>query len=71
MPEKKLGVLVHGAGWVAGEHIKSFGANPHTRVVAISSRKLESCRKRAAEVRKHISAASLCLGLNGHGLCPQ
>lgn len=49
MPEKKLGVLVHGAGWVAGEHIKAFAANPNTEVVAISSRKLESCRKRAAE----------------------
>jgi len=47
--EHKLGVLVHGAGWVAGEHIKAFTANPHTKVIAISSRKLESCRKRAEE----------------------
>jgi len=49
MGEKKLGVLVHGAGWVAGEHIKAFKANPHTEVVAISSRKLESCKRKAAE----------------------
>ena len=49
MSEKSLGVLVHGAGWVAGEHIKAFKNNPHTRVVAISSRKLESCRRRAEE----------------------
>jgi len=49
MTDKKLGVLIHGAGWVAGEHIKAFNANPHTEVLAISSRKLESCQKRAVE----------------------
>lgn len=49
MAEKKLGVLVHGAGWVSGEHIRAFNANPHTEVVAISSRKLASCQKRAEE----------------------
>ena len=49
MEDKKLGVLIHGAGWVSGEHIRAFNQNPHTRVVAISSRKLESCQKRAEE----------------------
>jgi len=49
MSDKRLGVLVHGAGWVAGEHIKAFSANPHTRVVAISSRKQSSCERKAAE----------------------
>lgn len=49
MDERKLGVLVHGAGWVSGEHIKSFKNNPRTKIVAISSRKLESCQRRAAE----------------------
>ena len=49
MTEKKLGVLIHGAGWVAGEHIKAFAANPHTEVVAISSRKLSSCEGKAKE----------------------
>ena len=49
MSEKKLRVLVHGAGWVAGEHIKAFTANPNSEVVAISSRRLESCKLRAAE----------------------
>ncbi len=49
MSERKLGVLVHGAGWVSGEHIKAFNKNPHTEVVAISSRRLESCQQRAAE----------------------
>jgi predicted dehydrogenase len=49
MSEKTLGVLVHGAGWVAGEHIKAFAANPRAKVVAISSRKESSCQARAAE----------------------
>jgi predicted dehydrogenase len=44
-----LGVLVHGAGWVSGEHIKAFQANPHTEVVAISSRQMASVKRRAAE----------------------
>jgi len=46
---EKMGVLVHGAGWVSSQHIKAFQNNPHTRVVAVSSRKLESARKRAEE----------------------
>ncbi len=49
MAAKKLGVLIHGAGWVAGEHIRAFNTNPHTEVVAISSRKLPSCQRKAAE----------------------
>lgn len=49
MAAETLGVLVHGAGWVAGEHIKAFAANPHTKVVAISSRKRASCERKAAE----------------------
>lgn len=49
MGKKQLGVLVHGAGWVSGEHIKAFQNNPHARVAAISSRKMESVRRRAEE----------------------
>ncbi|MDP2894973.1 MAG: Gfo/Idh/MocA family oxidoreductase [bacterium] len=49
MGDRELGVLVHGAGWVSGEHIKAFQNNPHTRVVAISSRKMESVRRRAQQ----------------------
>ena len=51
MAENQLGVLVHGAGWVSGEHIKAFQNNPHTRVVAISSRRMESVRRRVEEAR--------------------
>jgi predicted dehydrogenase len=47
--DSTIGVAVHGAGWVSGEHIKWFNNNPHTRVVAISSRRRESAEARAAE----------------------
>lgn len=46
---KKLGVLINGAGWVSTQHIKAFQTNPNTEVVAISSRRLESCQQRAEE----------------------
>ncbi|MFW6107272.1 MAG: Gfo/Idh/MocA family protein [bacterium] len=49
MADDPLGVLVHGAGWVSTQHIAAFNANPHTRIVAISSRRLESCQRRAHE----------------------
>lgn len=44
-----LGVAIHGAGWVAGEHIRSYQKNPHTDVVAISSRTRASAEARARE----------------------
>ena len=46
---KKLGVLINGAGWVSTQHIAAFQANPNTEIVAISSRRLESCQQRAEE----------------------
>ena len=49
MSKECLGVGVHGAGWVSGEHIKAFMNNPHAKVVAISSRRLESCKAKAEE----------------------
>lgn len=49
MAEEQLGVLVHGAGWVSTQHIAAFDGNPRTRIVAISSRKLASARKRGEE----------------------
>ena len=47
--QRKLGVLVHGAGWVATQHIDAFCRNPHAEVVAISSRRRSSAEARAAE----------------------
>ena len=46
---KQMGVLVHGAGWVSVPHMQAFEKNPHTKVVAVSSRRMESCEKRARE----------------------
>jgi len=47
MAERKLGVLIDGAGWVSTQHIAAYGSNPHTEVVAISSRSTDSARRRA------------------------
>jgi len=35
---EKLGVGIVGAGWVAGEHLRAFTANPYTEVVALCGR---------------------------------
>ncbi len=49
MAKKTYGVLIHGAGWVSGQHAAAFKNNPATRVVAVSSRSLASARRRVAE----------------------
>jgi predicted dehydrogenase len=46
---QKYGVLIHGAGWVSTQHIAAFQSNPHTHIVAVSSRSLASARRRIAE----------------------
>lgn len=46
---RTLGVAVHGAGWVAGEHIRAFARNPHCEVRVVSSRREESARARLRE----------------------
>lgn len=46
---KTFGVLVHGAGWVSRQHLAAFKHNPATRVVALSSRRLESAQRCVAE----------------------
>ncbi|MGH2368320.1 MAG: Gfo/Idh/MocA family protein, partial [Chloroflexota bacterium] len=48
MPDK-LGVAVHGAGWVSGEHIKAFARHPHCEVRVVSSRRESSARARLQE----------------------
>ena len=35
---EELGIAIHGAGWVAGEHIRAFSNNPNAQVRLISSR---------------------------------
>jgi predicted dehydrogenase len=47
--DKIYGVGIQGAGWVSTQHIDAYKANPHTRVVAICSRRMSSCKARAEE----------------------
>lgn len=49
MSEKQLGVLVNGAGWVSGEHVRAFKNNPNSRVVAISDIRREAAERRARD----------------------
>ncbi len=44
MTKRHYGVLVHGAGWVATQHVQAFLNNPQADVVAISSRRLASAQ---------------------------
>lgn len=45
----ELGVAVIGTGWVSGEHIRAFKANPHTEVRAIVSRDRDRAHAKAEE----------------------
>ncbi|MBN2578848.1 MAG: Gfo/Idh/MocA family oxidoreductase [Pirellulales bacterium] len=36
MPQEKLGVAIHGAGWVAHAHARSWLKNPHAQIVLVS-----------------------------------
>ena len=51
----QYGVAVHGAGWVAAEHVQAFDADPRSRVVTISSRR-ESSAARVAHMTHHPEA---------------
>ncbi len=44
-----IGVAVHGTGWVAGEHIKSYGKRSDCRVVALCSRTRAGAEAKARE----------------------
>jgi predicted dehydrogenase len=46
MEDGRLGVAIHGAGWVAGAHAASWAKNAHARIVSVSDVRLE----RAAEL---------------------
>ncbi|MCP4640264.1 MAG: Gfo/Idh/MocA family oxidoreductase, partial [bacterium] len=47
MRDGKLGVAVHGAGWVAGAHVASWLKNPDVAVVSISDIKRDRARDMA------------------------
>ncbi len=44
-----IGVAVHGMGWVAGEHIKSYGKRSDCRVVALCSHSRARAEEKARE----------------------
>lgn len=46
--QHRLGIGIHGAGNVSAEYIRAFTRNPHTEVRMITSRTVESARRRAA-----------------------
>ncbi|MGQ9553193.1 MAG: Gfo/Idh/MocA family protein [Anaerolineae bacterium] len=46
----EYGVGVVGTGWVAGEHIRAWCANPHSRLVGVVSRTRESAQRKLEEV---------------------
>jgi predicted dehydrogenase len=48
-PANRLGVLIHGAGWVAGQQGAAFTNNPATGVVAVSSRSKSSADRLVEE----------------------
>lgn len=45
----EIGVGILGSGWVSGEHIKAYQANPSTRVVGICSRTRQGAIEKLAE----------------------
>ena len=47
MNEKRYGVLINGAGWVATQHVQAFMNNPNARIVAISSLHLSDAQRLA------------------------
>jgi predicted dehydrogenase len=48
--DDKLGVAIHGAGWVAHAHARSWLKNPHARIVSISDVRKERARQLSAEL---------------------
>ncbi len=45
MQDGRLGVAIHGAGWVAGAHVLSWMKNPHVEVVSIGDINLERAKQ--------------------------
>ena len=49
---EKYGVGIIGAGWVAGEHLRAFNANPHVEIVALCGR--NEARAKACAVERGV-----------------
>ena len=50
MLDGKLGVAIHGAGWVAGAHAASWNKNPHVEIVSVSDVDASRARRFAEEI---------------------
>ncbi|MGA2985897.1 MAG: Gfo/Idh/MocA family oxidoreductase [Terriglobia bacterium] len=46
---KELGIGIIGTGWVSGEYIRAFEANPHTEVLGLVSRDMARAKAKAQE----------------------
>lgn len=57
MGDGRLGVGIIGIGWVAQEHIRAWGANPHSQVVALASHSRTNAE--AAARRHQLSEAAV------------
>jgi predicted dehydrogenase len=57
MSDKNIGILIHGAGWVATQHIAAYQKNAAARIVAVCDRSRDIAGQRAAAA-----------GLDGVGL---
>lgn len=49
MQDGKLGVAIHGAGWVAGAHVLSWAKNPHVEIVSVGDPDLDRARRFAEQ----------------------
>ena len=47
---KELGVGIIGTGWVSGEYIRAFEANPHTEVLGLVSRNRDARQSQGGSV---------------------
>jgi len=50
MEDGKLGVAIHGAGWVGRAHAASWKRNPHCRIVSVGSRRRETAERMVQEM---------------------
>jgi predicted dehydrogenase len=48
---KPYGVAVYGIGWVAGEHVKAYIANPNMHIAALGSRRRASAQAKKDELQ--------------------
>lgn len=50
MENRKLGIAIHGAGWVAGAHARSWLKNPNVEIVSVSDIREERARQFVADL---------------------